>query len=99
VKHFGSLIVFINDTAAGSGELNRVTDDGAKNHLEIESRADRLADVSKRLEFSNGSRQLARPCLQFLEQPHVSYDHTQAAKSQTADAARRRDDFRSPDVD
>ena len=45
--------------------------DGAEHSLEIESRADRLADLSQRFQFPNRLRQLARSRLQFLEQPHV----------------------------
>ena len=45
--------------------------DGAKHSLEIESRADGLANLAQRFQFPNRPRQLAGPRLQFLEQPHV----------------------------
>ena len=45
--------------------------DGAEHSLEVESRADRLTDLAQRSQFPNRLRQLARPRLQFLEQPYV----------------------------
>src|SRR5262245_10821724 len=45
--------------------------DGAEHCLEIECRADRLADLAQRFQFPNRPSQLAGPRLQFLEQPHV----------------------------
>ena len=71
MKLFRSLIVLVDHTAIGSGELDRVAHDGAEHGLEIQSRADRLADFAQRFQFPNRPRQLARPRLQFLEQPHV----------------------------
>ena len=44
---------------------------GAEHSLEIEGRADRLTDLTQRSQLPNRLRQLARPRLQFLEQPHV----------------------------
>ena len=45
--------------------------DCAEHRLEIESRTDGLADFSQRFQFPDRSRKLARPRLQFLEQPHI----------------------------
>ena len=46
MKLLRRFIVFVDDTAISSGELNRAADDGAEHGLEIKSRADGLADFS-----------------------------------------------------
>ena len=71
MKLLRGFIVFVDDSAIGSGELDRVSNDRAQHSLEIKSRADRLADFSQRFQFSDRSRQFARPRFQFLEQPDV----------------------------
>ena len=48
-----------------------MANDGAKHSLEIKSRADRLTNLTQRSQLTNRLRQLARPRLQFLEQPDV----------------------------
>ena len=45
--------------------------DGAKHSLEIESRADRLADLAQRFSSPTDSRELARSFLQFFKQADV----------------------------
>ena len=46
VKLLRRLIVFVDDSAISSGELNRPANDGAEHSLEIKSGADCLADFS-----------------------------------------------------
>ena len=59
-----------------------MANDGAEHSLEIESRTDRLTDLSQGFEFSDRSRQLARPRFQFLEQPDVlDGDHRLSGES------------------
>ena len=64
-------IVLINDAAIGSGELDGVANDSAEHGLEIKSGADRLTHFAQGFQFSDRSRQFARPRFQFLKQPHV----------------------------
>ena len=71
MKLLRGLIVLVNNSTISSGELDRMANDRAEHSLEVESRADRLADFSQRFQFSDRSRQFARPRLQFLEQADV----------------------------
>ena len=71
MKLLRGFIVFIDDAAIGSGELNRVANDSAEHGLKIESRADGLANLAQRFEFPDRARQFAGPRFQFLEQSHV----------------------------
>ena len=71
VKLLRSFVELVDNTAAGSGELHRVANDGAEHGLKIESRADGLANLAQRFKFPNRPRQLACPRFKFLEQPHV----------------------------
>jgi len=51
--------------------------DGAQHSLQVESRADRLANFAQRSQLPDGLRQLARAGLQLLEQPHIlNGDHS-----------------------
>ena len=56
MKLLGWLIVFIDDAAIRSGELNRPSDYSAEHSLEIKSRADGLAHFPQGFELSNGPR-------------------------------------------
>ena len=48
MKLLRSFVVLVDHAATGSGELDRVANDGVKHSLKIESRADRLTDFSQR---------------------------------------------------
>src|SRR5262249_24480847 len=62
-------------------QLDGTRDDGGEHRLEIERRADCLADLAERDELPNRARQLLRPRLHFLEQPDVlDRDHRLAGE-------------------
>jgi len=65
------LVVFIDDAAIGSRELNRPTNNRAQHRLEIQSRAHCLANFSQCFQFPNRPREFLSPRLQFLEETHV----------------------------
>ena len=46
MKFLRRLIILVDDSAIGSGKLDRVANDSAKDRLKIESGADRLADFA-----------------------------------------------------
>ena len=71
VKLLRGLIVFVNDTAICSGELNRPANDGAQHSLQIKGGADCLSDLAKRFHFLDRFRQLTCAFLQLLEQADV----------------------------
>src|SRR5262249_20444621 len=70
-KPFRSLIILVDNTTTSSGELHGMTNNAVEHRLEIESRADRLTDLTQSSQLPNRLRQLARSRLQFLEQPYV----------------------------
>src|SRR5215831_14858961 len=65
---------------------------GAEHGLKIESRADRLTDLTQRSQFPNRLSQLARTRFQFLEEPHVlDSDHCLVGEGfQELDLCRRK---------
>src|SRR5919106_3478754 len=67
MKLFPALIVLVDNSTVSSGELNRMADDSAEDRLEVESRANRLANLAQRFEFFNRSRQIAGARLQLLK--------------------------------
>ena len=66
-----ALFVLVDRAAVGPGQLTRTGDDRLEHDLQIERRADRPADLPQRLQLLDGSRQLAGPGLQLLEEPDV----------------------------
>ena len=82
VKLLRRFVELVDNTPAGSGELHRVANDGAEHSLEIESRADGLANFAQRFQFPNRPRQLAGPRLQFLKQSYIlNRDHCLVGES------------------
>ena len=57
--------------AVCAGELIGVRDDGVEHGLEVERRAEGLADVAQRLQLADRPRELAGTRLQLLEEPDV----------------------------
>jgi hypothetical protein len=76
MKLLGRLVIFIDDAAISSGELNGPSDYGAEHRLEIKRRADRLAYLPQGFQFPNRPSQLAGTCFQFLEETYIlNRDH------------------------
>src|SRR5688572_15237865 len=67
VKLLRGLVVFVNNTAIGSRQLDGPRDDGLQHSLKIEGRAYRLADLAQGFHFFYGLDQLTCPFLQLLE--------------------------------
>ena len=67
----GCLVVLVDQSAGGPGELHRAAHDRVQDGREIEGRADRPADGAQGLQLLHRSRQISGPGLQFLEQPDV----------------------------
>src|SRR5207253_431282 len=57
VKLLRGLVVFVDDPAICSGELNRTANNGAEHGLKIKRRADRLANLAQRFQFPNRASQ------------------------------------------
>ena len=72
MKLFRWLVVFVDRSAVGAGQLDRVGDNAGQDSFQIESRADRLANFAQRFQFTDRARQFLRPRLQFLKQPTFS---------------------------
>ena len=68
LSHF---VVLVDRPAIHASELRRASDDRGQHGLQVERRADRLADVAQRSQFIHRLRQIAGAHLQFLEQPNV----------------------------
>ena len=64
-------VVFVNRSAVGAAQLNRVGDDSRQHSFEVQSRAYHLTDFAERLELAHRPCQLLGSLVQFLEQPHV----------------------------
>jgi hypothetical protein len=71
VKFFARFVVLPNRSTVHAGKLGRTRDDGRKHRLEIERGAHRLSDLAKRLQLSDGSRELKRSGLEFGEQTNI----------------------------
>ena len=71
VEHALRLVVLVDAAAVGAGQEVGARHDGRQHRLEVERRADRLADRAERLELLDGPRQVLRARLQLLEQPRV----------------------------
>ena len=67
----GGLVVLVDRAAGGAGELAGARDDRVEHRLDVERRADGLADLAQRRQLLDRAGQLARPRLQLLEQPDV----------------------------
>ena len=67
----GGLVVLEDRASVGPRQLTGAGDDRVEHRVEVERRADRAADLAQRRELLHRARQLARPRLQLLEQPHV----------------------------
>src|SRR5262245_8269524 len=76
-----SLVVLEDRPAIEPRELHGPRHDGGEHRLQIERRADRLADLAERGELPDRARQLLRPRLQLLEQADVlDRDHRLVGK-------------------
>ena len=71
VKFLARFVVLVDGAAVHAGQLIGAGYDRAQNGSQIQRRADRLPNLTERLEFAHGPRQLGGPRLQLLEQPHV----------------------------
>src|SRR5215469_16691419 len=71
VEGLGALLELVDDSAVAARELDRTADDRLEHGLQVEGRADRLADLAQRPELADRARELARASLQLLEEAHV----------------------------
>ena len=51
-KLFGGFVVFVNRSAVGAAQLDRMGDDSRQHGFEVESGADYLADFAERFELA-----------------------------------------------
>ena len=63
-KLLGGFIVFVDDPAAGPRELDGAIDDSGEHCLQVQARADGLADLPQRFQLLHRARQLAGARLQ-----------------------------------
>src|SRR5262249_39672561 len=68
---FRSLVVLVNDTTIGSRELDSMAHNRAEHSLEVESRTDRLTDLTQCPQLVDGLRKVTGSCFEFLEQANV----------------------------
>ncbi len=71
IKLLRRLVIFVDDAAIGSRQIDGAGDDGFQHGFKIEAGAHRLADFAQRFHFLDRLHQLARAFLQFLEQSDV----------------------------
>ena len=71
VELLRGLLVLVDHTSVGSGQLNGPADDGVQDRLKVERRADGAAHRAQRLQLLDRARQLEGARLQLLEQPDV----------------------------
>ena len=71
VQFLSRLIVLVDDPAVGRGELHGPRHNSVEHGLQIQSRANRLADLPQCLQLFDQSRQLARAGLELLEEADV----------------------------
>ncbi len=71
VEDLGALVVLPDGAAPRAGQLGRARHDGLQDRVEVERRADGLADVAERAELLDRAAQLAGALLQLAEQPRV----------------------------
>ena len=71
VKLFGGLVVFVNRSAVGAAQLDRMGDDSRQHGFEVESGADYLADFAEGFELAYRACQFVGSLIQFFEQAHV----------------------------
>ena len=62
------LVVLHDRAAVGAGQLDGVRGDGGQHLVQVEGRADRLADLAERLELVHLPRELGAPLLHLLDQ-------------------------------
>jgi hypothetical protein len=65
------LVVFVNCPTVRAAQLDRMGDDSCQHGFKVERGADRLTNFAQRSQLTDRLHELARPCFQFLEQPHV----------------------------
>src|SRR4030095_13106214 len=76
LKLFGGLVVFVNRSAVGAAQLDRMGDDSRQYGFEVESGADYLADFAEGFELAYRARQFVGSLIEFFEQADVLYgDH------------------------
>ena len=68
---FGGLVVFVNRSAVGAAQLDRMGDDSRQYGFEVESGADYLADFAEGFELAYRACQFVGSLIQFFEQAHV----------------------------
>src|SRR5262249_53667342 len=73
IKLLWDLVVFVNDPSAGAGELHSAVDDGSEDRLQVQARADGLADLPKGFQFFYRAHQLVCAGLQLLKQADILY--------------------------
>ena len=71
VEHLLRLVILVDAAAVGAGQEVGARHDGRQHRLDVERRADRLADRAQRLELLHGAREVLRARLQLLEEPGV----------------------------
>ena len=71
VKLFGGLVVFVNRSAVGAAQLDRMGDDSRQHGFEVESGADYLADFAEGFELAYRACQFVGSLIQFFEQADV----------------------------
>ena len=91
MEDLGQLVVLPDRDTPRGGQLGRARHDGLQHGVEIERRADRLADLAERAELLDGAAQLLGALLQLAEQPRVldRDDRLVGEGSQQLDAGRR----------
>ena len=71
VEFLDSLVKHIDCTCLGAGELRRLGDDRVQDGFEVHGRIHRLADLAKRPQLVDRLTELARTCLNLIEQQHI----------------------------
>jgi hypothetical protein len=67
----GALVVLVDGARVGPGEPVGAGDDGAEHGLQIERRAERLADLAQRAQLLDRAGELGRALLELAQEPGV----------------------------
>src|SRR5215831_18119955 len=70
-KLFRGLVIFVNRSAVGTAQLDRVGDNSCQHGFKVERGAYDLTDFTKGFEFAHRACQFVGSLIQFFEQPHV----------------------------